>query len=63
VAQGDRVRVRSRVGEVLVPLTVSDEMARGVVSLPHGWGHARQGVALEVARAHARASTTSPTMA
>jgi hypothetical protein len=27
-------------------------MARGVVSLPHGWGHARDGVELAVARAH-----------
>jgi anaerobic selenocysteine-containing dehydrogenase len=61
VAQGDRVRVRSRVGEVLVPLAVSDEMARGVISLPHGWGHARQGVALEVARAHAGASVNDLT--
>jgi len=60
-AQGDRVRVRSRVGEVLVSLAVSDEMARGVVSLPHGWGHARNGVSLEVARAHAGASVNDLT--
>jgi anaerobic selenocysteine-containing dehydrogenase len=56
VAQGDQVRVRSRVGEVRVPLTVSDEIAEGVVSLPHGWGHGRSGVSLEVARAHPGAS-------
>ena len=61
MAQGDRVRVRSRVGEVTVPLVVSTEIARGVVSLPHGWGHARQGVALEVARAHAGASVNDLT--
>jgi hypothetical protein len=35
---------------------VSDEIARGVVSLPHGWGHTREGVSLEVARAHPGAS-------
>ena len=28
----------------------------GVVSLPHGWGHAREGSALSVARAHPGAS-------
>jgi anaerobic selenocysteine-containing dehydrogenase len=61
VAQGDRVRVRSRVGEVTVPLVVSNEIARGVVSLPHGWGHARQGVSLQVAQAHAGASVNDLT--
>jgi anaerobic selenocysteine-containing dehydrogenase len=61
VAQGDRVRVRSRVGEVLVSLAVTDEIARGVVSLPHGWGHGRNGVALEVAQAHAGASVNDLT--
>jgi anaerobic selenocysteine-containing dehydrogenase len=53
---GSRVRVRSRVGEVQVPLEVSSDVAVGVVSLPHGWGHARQGVELGIARAHAGAS-------
>jgi anaerobic selenocysteine-containing dehydrogenase len=61
VAQGDRVQVRSRVGEVLVSVAVSDEIARGVVSLPHGWGHTREGVSLEVARAHAGASVNDLT--
>lgn len=36
---GESVRLRSRAGEVRVPLEVSDEIGRGVVSLPHGWGH------------------------
>jgi anaerobic selenocysteine-containing dehydrogenase len=46
---GSRVRLRSRVGEVAVPLEVTDDIAPGVVSLPHGWGHARDGVVLRVA--------------
>jgi anaerobic selenocysteine-containing dehydrogenase len=50
------VRVRSRVGEVAVPLAVSADIAAGVVSLPHGWGHARQGVELRVAKTRAGAS-------
>jgi anaerobic selenocysteine-containing dehydrogenase len=49
LSDGQKVRVRSRVGEVAVPLNVSEEVATGVVSLPHGWGHDRQGVALGVA--------------
>ena len=39
IADGSRVKVQSRTGEVSVPVKLSDEMRRGVVSLPHGWGH------------------------
>jgi anaerobic selenocysteine-containing dehydrogenase len=56
LVDGARVRARTRVGEVEVPLQISDEVAPGVVSLPHGWGHAREGTALGVARRHAGAS-------
>lgn len=56
VATGMRVRVRSRVGEVVVPVELSDTVMQGVVSLPHGFGHARRGVALRVATQHPGAS-------
>jgi anaerobic selenocysteine-containing dehydrogenase len=46
-----RARVRSRVGEVVVRVEVSDEMMPGVVSLPHGFGHTDPGARLSVARA------------
>jgi anaerobic selenocysteine-containing dehydrogenase len=58
---GLRVRVRSRVGEVEVPLEVSDEMMPGVVCLPHGWGHQRQGVEQRTARRHPGASVNDLT--
>jgi anaerobic selenocysteine-containing dehydrogenase len=58
---GARVRLRSRVGEVGVVLEVSDEMAPGVVSLPHGWGHGRDGVELRVARGRDQASINDVT--
>jgi hypothetical protein len=41
---------------VEAPVALSADMARGVVSLPHGWGHGRDGAALSVAAAHAGAS-------
>jgi anaerobic selenocysteine-containing dehydrogenase len=53
---GQRVTVASRVGSVEVPLEVTDAMRPGVVCLPHGFGHARDGVRLAVAREHAGAS-------
>lgn len=49
VATAARVRVRSRVGEVVVPLEVNEGVMPGVVSLPHGFGHDRPGVRLSVA--------------
>ena len=52
VRSGQEVRVRSRVGEVVVPVEVSDAVMVGVVSLPHGYGHSREGVRLGVASAH-----------
>lgn len=50
VANGVRVRVSSRVGSVETTATLSDDVAVGVVSLPHGWGHGRPGVTLRVAQ-------------
>ncbi|MEK6806167.1 MAG: molybdopterin oxidoreductase family protein [Pseudomonadota bacterium] len=58
---GSRVRVRSRVGELEVEVQASEEMMPGVVSLPHGWGHARQGVRLQIAREHPGASANDLT--
>jgi anaerobic selenocysteine-containing dehydrogenase len=46
---GQAVKVSSRVGQVEVPVEISDEIMPGVVSLPHGWGHNRPGSRLRVA--------------
>jgi anaerobic selenocysteine-containing dehydrogenase len=61
LASGGEAVVTSRVGAVRVPVLVSDEMAPGLVSLPHGWGHGRPGTALGVASAHAGASVNDLT--
>ena len=53
---GQTVSVRSRVGVVEVPVEITEEMMPGVVSLPHGWGHDRDGIQLEVAQQHAGGS-------
>ncbi len=50
---GKPARVTSRVGELVVPAEVSDEMMPGVVCLPHGWGHDKAGARLGVAADHA----------
>jgi anaerobic selenocysteine-containing dehydrogenase len=56
LVHGQRVTVSSRVGRVEAPVEVSGAMRPGVVSLPHGFGHGRDGVRLRVAEAHAGAS-------
>jgi anaerobic selenocysteine-containing dehydrogenase len=56
IADGALVRVRSRVGEVEVTAELTTDMMPGVVSLPHGWGHDRDGVRLAVASRHAGVS-------
>lgn len=61
LASGQMVRVRSRVGSVEVPIETSEEMMPGVVSIPHGWGHDRPGIQLEVARQQAGESINDVT--
>jgi len=51
LTDGQWVRVRSRTGVVEVQVQSSEEMMPGVVSLPHGYGHGRQGVQLHIAGA------------
>ncbi|MEH1099508.1 molybdopterin-dependent oxidoreductase [Micromonospora sp. CPCC 205561] len=48
---GDRARVSSASGELVVELEPTDTIMPGVVSLPHGWGHG--GTPQRVAAAHA----------
>ena len=53
---GQKALVRSRVGSIVLPVEVSEEIMPGVVSIPHGWGHDREGNQLEIARQHPGAS-------
>ncbi|MNQ99160.1 Assimilatory nitrate reductase catalytic subunit [compost metagenome] len=61
LVDGQRVRVSSRVGMIEVEVAASSDMMPGVVSLPHGWGHARPGVQMEIARAQPGASANDLT--
>ncbi|MFT6397921.1 MAG: anaerobic selenocysteine-containing dehydrogenase [Bradymonadia bacterium] len=51
LADGERVSVRTRVGEVHALLEIDDGIMPGVVSLPHGWGHKKKGARMKVANA------------
>ena len=53
---GDAIRLRSQVGEITLPAQLSEDIMPGVVSVPHGWGHGRDGTRLGIAAQHAGAS-------
>lgn len=50
LVDGAEAVVRSRTGEVRIPVEVTDAIRSGVVSIPHGWGHDVDDVQLSVAR-------------
>ncbi|MGH8466624.1 MAG: molybdopterin dinucleotide binding domain-containing protein, partial [Pseudomonas sp.] len=58
---GQRVRVSSRVGSIEVEVQACTDMMPGVVSLPHGFGHARAGVRMVIATHQAGASANDLT--
>ena len=45
IGDGDVVEVAGPGGSIRLPATVTDEVAAGVVCIPHGWGHADSGAA------------------
>jgi anaerobic selenocysteine-containing dehydrogenase len=57
LSNGGLARVRSRAGQIDVPVEITDAIMEGVVSLPHGWGHDAPDSRLRVARAHAGANS------
>jgi anaerobic selenocysteine-containing dehydrogenase len=62
VVAGAEVHVRSAAGQVTAEAELSDTMKRGVVSLPHGYGHTRPDVPLQVASRRAGVSLNDVTL-
>jgi anaerobic selenocysteine-containing dehydrogenase len=56
LTDGAEASVKTEAGEILLPAEITEDIMPGVVSIPHGWGHTRQGTAQKVAEAHAGAS-------
>ncbi|MEU2390109.1 molybdopterin-dependent oxidoreductase [Streptomyces sp. NPDC007369] len=51
LTEGGRALITAGGGSLDVPVEVTDTVRTGVVSLPHGWGHDRDGARLSVAAA------------
>jgi anaerobic selenocysteine-containing dehydrogenase len=47
--EGERVTVASRVGSIITHVEITPSIRSGVVSLPHGFGHAREGTRMALA--------------
>ncbi len=50
LSDGGSARVSTGCGAIELPVEITDTVMPGVVSVPHGWGHGRDGVQLRVAR-------------
>lgn len=49
LADGGPARVTTEAGEITIPVEITDTVRKGVVSVPHGWGHDRPGTRMAVA--------------
>lgn len=61
IKEGQMVDVSSRVNKVSIEAQITDEVMNGVVSIPHGFGHARKGIKLKVAQQNAGVSVNDLT--
>jgi anaerobic selenocysteine-containing dehydrogenase len=52
----ETIKVASRVGEIELPVEITDTMMQGVVCMPHGYGHHREGIQMDIAQQHAGVS-------
>ncbi|MCP4612353.1 MAG: hypothetical protein GY845_26955 [Planctomycetes bacterium] len=39
IAGDDRIRVKNKLGQIELPVKVTDNIIAGVIVVPHGWGH------------------------
>ena len=56
LTSGQVIELTSRIGKLNVPVEATTDVMPGVVCLPHGWGHDREGARMGIASAHAGAS-------
>ncbi len=57
----DFIKVQSRVGSVEIPVEITNDILRGVISIPHGFGHNRKNINWKIAQQHAGVSANDLT--
>jgi anaerobic selenocysteine-containing dehydrogenase len=61
IADGQQIKVSSRVGQVSISAEVTAKIMPGVISIPHGWGHNKADTNWSIAKAHAGVSVNDLT--
>ena len=49
IGDGDDIEVASRIGKIRIPAEVTEDMVKGGICIPHGFGHHRKGTRVPVA--------------
>ncbi len=49
IGDGDDIEVASRIGKIRIPAEVTQDMVKGGICIPHGFGHHRKGTRVPVA--------------
>lgn len=57
IKNGNNITVTSRVGSVVVEAEITAKIMPGVISIPHGFGHNKKGIKLDIAEQHAGVNT------
>jgi anaerobic selenocysteine-containing dehydrogenase len=53
---GDIVELSSRVGKVKLPIEITENIKKGVLAMPHGYGHTKAGIKMSIAASNAGVS-------
>jgi len=61
IEHNDEVTVKSRAGQIKIPVELTKDIMPGVISIPHGFGHLKKDARLEVANAHSGVSVNDIT--
>lgn len=56
-----KIKVSSRVGSIELEAELTDEIMKGVISIPHGWGHTKKGTQWAIAEQHSGVSVNDLT--
>ncbi|PCJ31199.1 MAG: dehydrogenase, partial [Moraxellaceae bacterium] len=56
INDADIITISSTAGEIQLPVEVTNTIMQSVISVPHGWGHSREGCQLAIATEHAGVS-------
>ncbi len=52
LSDGDMVEVKSKVGSIILPVKLTEDIKVNIISIPHGWGHVFPDSKLTIANQH-----------